>query len=70
MDDTQYKVQYAFNGKYWYFTKKLKDSIGKNLKIKRSTDLNKAETVGKISKINSLTGTFIQQRRVLVASVS
>ena len=38
--------------------------MGKNPKINSSTDWNKAETVGKISKINSSTGTLIQHRRV------
>ena len=40
--------------------------MGKNLKINSSTDWNKAETVGKISKINSSTGTLIQHLRVLL----
>ena len=39
--------------------------MGKNPKINSSTDRNKAELVGKISKINSSTGTLIQERRVL-----
>ena len=39
--------------------------MGKNPKINSSTDWNKAETVGKISKINSSTGTLIQHRRVV-----
>ena len=38
--------------------------MGKNPKINSSTDWNKTETAGKISKINSSTGTLIQHRRV------
>ena len=40
--------------------------MGKNPKINSSTDWNNAETVGKISKINSSTGTLIQHRRVVI----
>ena len=44
---------------------RVRESMGKNHKMNSSTDRNKAELVGKISKINSSTGTLIQDRRVI-----